>query len=40
MKIEYEITFPNINKTDIRKRLKKVGAKLIKKSFFTKETYI
>jgi len=30
MKIEYEATFENINKNEIRKRLKKVGAKLVR----------
>ncbi|MBT3690001.1 CYTH domain-containing protein [bacterium] len=36
MNIEYEITFPNINKADIRKRLKKAKAKLIRKTFLQK----
>lgn len=34
--IEYEATFPNINKNDIRTRLKKAKAKLIKKEFLQK----
>ena len=34
--IEYEATFPNINKNNIRNRLKKAKAKLIKKEFLQK----
>jgi adenylate cyclase class 2 len=36
MKIEYEATFPNINKDKIRDRLKKANAKRIKKEFMQK----
>ncbi|HPT08587.1 MAG TPA: CYTH domain-containing protein [bacterium] len=36
MNIEYEATFTNINKDDIRRRLLSVGAVLIKKEFFQK----
>ena len=36
MKIEYEATFPNINKDEIRERLKKTGAVLIKPEFLQK----
>jgi len=36
MAIEYEATFVNINKNDIRTRLKKAGAKLIKPEFLQK----
>lgn len=36
MDIEYEATFPNINKKEIRNKLKKVGAKLIKPEFLQK----
>lgn len=36
MDIEYEATFPNIDKEFIRKKLKKIGAKLIKKEFLMK----
>lgn len=33
MNIEYEATFQDINKDEIRKKLKKIGAKLIKPEF-------
>ncbi len=36
MEIEYEATFGNIDKEKIRERLKKAGAKLIKKEFLQK----
>lgn len=36
MKIEYEATFTNINKDDIRERLKAIGATLIKPEFLQK----
>ena len=36
MDIEYEATFKNINKNEIRKLLKKVGARLIKPEFMQK----
>lgn len=36
MKIEYEATFINIDKEEIRKKLKEVGAKLIKPEFIQK----
>ncbi|EKE18599.1 MAG: hypothetical protein ACD_9C00288G0008 [uncultured bacterium] len=36
MQIEYEATFPNIDKDEIRERLVKVGAKLIKPEFLQK----
>lgn len=36
MEIEYEATFCNINKDEIRNKLKKVGAKLIKPEFMQK----
>ncbi len=36
MDIEYEATFININKEEIRKKLKKVGAKLVKPEFVQK----
>lgn len=36
MKIEYEATFTDINKGEIRKKLKKVGAKLVKPEFLQK----
>lgn len=36
MNIEYEATFTNVNQADIKKRLEKVGAKLIKKRFLQK----
>ena len=36
MDIEYEATFVNINKDEIRKRLKNSGAKLIKPEFLQK----
>lgn len=34
MDIEYEATFPNVNKEVIRKKLKAVGAKLVRPEFF------
>ncbi len=36
MEIEYEATFTNINKDQIRKKLKSVNAKLLKKEFLQK----
>lgn len=36
MEIEYEATFPNINKEQIRQKLKQVGANLIKPEFLQK----
>lgn len=36
MKIEYEATFPNINKNEIRERLKKAGAVLVRPEFLQK----
>lgn len=33
MNIEYEATFPNINKNEVRKKLKKAGAKLVRPEF-------
>jgi len=36
MKTEYEATFPAINKKDIRSRLKKAGAKLVRPEFLQK----
>jgi adenylate cyclase class 2 len=36
MKIEYEATFPNIDKDEIRERLKKAGAILIRPEFLQK----
>lgn len=36
MNIEYEATFSNINKDEIRARLKKIGAKLLKPEFLMK----
>ncbi|MBL7051640.1 MAG: CYTH domain-containing protein [Nanoarchaeota archaeon] len=38
MEIEYEATFPDINKDDIRESLKKAGAKLLKKEFLMKRS--
>lgn len=38
MKIEYEATFPNINKDEIRERLKKIGAVLVRPEFLQKRT--
>lgn len=40
MAIEYEATFVNINKNDIRTRLKKAGAKLIKPEFLQKRVVL
>ena len=36
MDIEYEATFENINKDEMRKKFKKAGAKLIRPEFFQK----
>lgn len=36
MKIEYEATFINVNKDEIRKRLKKVGAILVRREYLQK----
>ncbi|PKM91740.1 adenylyl cyclase [Candidatus Falkowbacteria bacterium HGW-Falkowbacteria-1] len=36
MKIEYEATFINVNKDEIRKKLKEIGASLIRPEFFQK----
>ena len=36
MEIEYEATFPNINKDEIRKRLEKAGAILIRPEYLQK----
>ena len=36
MKIEYEATFPNIDKNEIREKLKKVGAVLVRPEFLQK----
>ncbi len=36
MKIEYEATFPHIEKDDIRTRLEKAGATLVRPEFFQK----
>lgn len=36
MKIEYEATYPNINKDEIRERLKKAGAVLMRPEFLQK----
>ena len=36
MNIEYEATFPNINKKEIRQKLKKAGAKLVRPEFLQK----
>tara|TARA_Y100000310_G_scaffold278443_1_gene296879 strand:- start:19 stop:591 length:573 start_codon:yes stop_codon:yes gene_type:complete len=38
MEIEYEATFPNIDKDNIRGRLKEAGATLIKKEFLMKRS--
>lgn len=38
MNIEYEATFTDINKNEIRKKLRKNGAKLIKPEFLQKRT--
>ncbi len=38
MEIEYEATFANINKDEYRKKLKDLGAKLIKPDFLQKRT--
>src|SRR6056297_3933067 len=38
MNIEYEATFEKVDKDEFRDRLKKVGAKLIKKEFLQKRT--
>jgi len=40
MKIEYEATFENVDKDEVRKKLKNVGAKLVKKELLQKrETF-
>lgn len=36
MQIEYEATFPNIDKDEIRERLKKAGAELVRSEFLQK----
>lgn len=36
MKIEYEATFPNIDKNQVRKKLKTIGAVLVKSEFLQK----
>jgi len=36
MDIEYEATFPNINKDEVRKKLKRAEAKLLRPGFFKK----
>ena len=36
MQIEYEATFPDIDKNEFRKKLKSVGANLVKKEFLQK----
>ncbi|KKQ44495.1 MAG: hypothetical protein US63_C0026G0014 [Candidatus Moranbacteria bacterium GW2011_GWC2_37_8] len=36
MQIEYEATFPNIDKNEIRERLRKLGAELIRPEFLQK----
>ena len=38
MDIEYESTFPNINKEKISGKLNSIGAKLVKKEFLQKRT--
>jgi adenylate cyclase class 2 len=38
MHTEYEATFKNIDKDDVRARLKKAGAKLVRKEFLQKRT--
>lgn len=38
MKIEYEATFTNIDKGDVRSRLKEAGAELVKEEFLQKRT--
>jgi len=38
MNIEYEATFPNVNKDDVRRKLSEAGAKLIKKEFMQKRS--
>jgi hypothetical protein len=37
MQIEYEVTFLNIDKDEIRKKLLNINAKLIKKRVFAEE---
>ena len=39
MAIEYEATFININRDDIRKKLKKSGANLVKPDFLQKKWF-
>ncbi len=36
MKTEYEATFPNVDKDEIRRKLKKLGSELVKKEFLMK----
>jgi len=36
MQIEYEATFPNINKNKVRQKLKQAGAKLVRPEFLQK----
>lgn len=36
MQIEYEATFPNIDKNEIREKLKNVGATLVRPEFLQK----
>jgi len=36
MQIEYEATFPNVDKDDVREKLKKAGATLVKPEFLQK----
>lgn len=38
MQIEYEATFTNVNKDEVRNKLKEVGAKLVKPEFLMKRT--
>lgn len=38
MNIEYEVTFPNVDKDEIRKRLNKTGAALVKPEFKQERT--
>ncbi|MCX6762561.1 MAG: hypothetical protein NT093_02140 [Candidatus Moranbacteria bacterium] len=38
MQIEYEATFENIDKEEMRERLKKAGAKLVRSEFLQKRT--
>jgi len=36
MNIEYEVTYTNINKDEVREKLRAAGARLIKKEFMQK----